>query len=365
MSKPISDMSLQEKAEIFPIKEARAIAKRFTTPNPWIYWADYTASAVIAWTSFIYAVLAEPFAIDQIVAIVVAAFAFLRALIFIHELAHLRAGTFKWFSLFWNFTCGFAMMVPRYAYTGVHTDHHKPQFYGTSNDGEYLPLGAGSPWRIPLYVLEGVYLPLLLILRFLVVTPVSYIFPPLRKIVWERMSSLVIDMNYIRPAASKRDGVDWKLQEFFTVVYVVAAAALIALGYLPLATFFVWYAVVFLALVVNAIRTLGAHAYRNPGDRPMNKVEEFLDSVDVPGTFLTALWAPVGLRFHATHHLFPGMPYHELGKCYKAMLEELPEPELYLSSTRKSLPHAIKCLWRDASAAEAAKASTATGNAPK
>ena len=96
-----------------------------------------------------------------------------------------------------------------------------------------------------------------------------------------------------------------------------------------------------------------SHAYRNPGDIPMNKVEEFLDSVDVPGGPLTALWAPVGLRFHATHHLFPSMPYHELGKCYKAMITELPNPELYLSSTRKTLAHAIVALWKDAKAAKA------------
>lgn len=82
----------------------------------------------------------------------------------------------------------------------------------------------------------------------------------------------------------------------------------------------------------------------------MSWTEQFLDSIDVPGNLLwTPLWAPVGLRFHATHHLFPSMPYHSLGEAYRRLNTQLSARELYLSSTRTGMLEALKSLWRDAS----------------
>jgi fatty acid desaturase len=85
----------------------------------------------------------------------------------------------------------------------------------------------------------------------------------------------------------------------------------------------------------------------------MTRAEEFLDSVNVPGIpFFTALWAPVGLRFHATHHLFPSLPYHELGKANRALIDGLPDNRLYLEASRKSLYDALGRLWKEARAAQ-------------
>src|SRR3546814_3007575 len=39
------------------------------------------------------------------------------------------------------------------------------------------------------------------------------------------------------------------------------------------------------------------------------------DTLHITGqTWLTALLFPVGLRYHALHHLFPAMPYHAMGR---------------------------------------------------
>ena len=40
--------------------------------------------------------------------------------------------------------------------------------------------------------------------------------------------------------------------------------------------------------------------------------------------FITGLWAPVGLRYHATHHLFMSMPYHHnLSKAQRRLVNGL------------------------------------------
>ena len=59
-------------------------------------------------------------------------------------------------------------------------------------------------------------------------------------------------------------------------------------------------------------------------DHKMTVAGQYLDSINVPGNlFITALWAPVGLRYHATHHLFPQMPYHNLGKAHRILVNNL------------------------------------------
>ncbi len=129
--------------------------------------------------------------------------------------------------------------------------------------------------------------------------------------------------------------------------------ALVATGLLPIAVPLVWYATTVFILFLNSLRTLAAHAYRYSGDPTVSRTEEFLDSVNVPGNpFFTPLWAPVGLRFHATHHLFPATPYHNLQKLHEALARELPDNSLYLSTSRKHLADALVRLWRDAAEAD-------------
>lgn len=341
----------------FPMAEARLIARRFTEPDPKIYWPDFLVSALAGWAAFAGAVLAPAFSAQQMALTLVAAFALFRAVLFTHELAHLKKGTFGRFRFVWNVFAGIPFLVPSYSYTGVHIDHHRPGVYGSTRDGEYVSFGAGAPWRAAGYVMLSFILPLLLLFRFIVLTPLSWIIRPLRAIIWRRMSSLAIDLNYDRDPPGKDDDETWLVQETATSLFAIGVAALIAAGALPLAAFGVWYAVTATILFVNSLRTLGAHAYRHAGDAKVDKLEEFLDSVNVPDRGVVAcLIAPVGLRFHATHHLFPATPYHHLPKLHAALASELSDASLYLSTTRASYGDALLRLWRDASAADAKRA---------
>jgi fatty acid desaturase len=102
--------------------------------------------------------------------------------------------------------------------------------------------------------------------------------------------------------------------------------------------------------MLNSLRTLAAHAYRNPGEHKMTLTEQYLDSINVPGNrFITALWAPVGLRFHATHHLFMSMPYHNLGKAQRRLVRELSDNTLYLQTIRNGLWDALARIWNESS----------------
>ena len=81
---------------------------------------------------------------------------------------------------------------------------------------------------------------------------------------------------------------------------------------MPLAVFSV-------VALLNQLRTLVAHLWENDG-QPMTVTAQYLDSVNVPPPSPFAeLWAPVGLRYHALHHLMPSLPYHSLGEAHRRL----------------------------------------------
>jgi fatty acid desaturase len=357
MSAPENTSDSLPKGE-FPLREARRIVKDLQTHNPVIYWVDFLVSVTIGWAAVATAALNPLFSSLQIAAVAVATVALYRAVLFIHELSHMKRGSFKLFRFVWNILCGLPLQVPSFTYAGVHIDHHKPQIYGTKEDGEYLPIGIQSPWRLLVFIVASVFPPFVLALRFTVITPLSYLHPKLRALVWRYMSSLTVDLTYARPESTKKNDPAWRLQEFGAFLYGATAITAWYLGYLPVAFLGVWYVVTGLALLLNTVRTFVAHTYKNPGDERMTRSQEFFDSIDVPGNVLiTPMWAPVGLRFHATHHLFPSMPYHNLGKARRKLIAELEDNEPYLRSTRRNLFVALARMIREANAAQHAKTS--------
>ena len=82
-------------------------------------------------------------------------------------------------------------------------------------------------------------------------------------------------------------------------------------------------AVVSFAAVLNQLRTLVAHLWENEGEA-MTVTAQYLDSVNVPPPGpIPAMWAPVGLRYHALHHLLPSMPYHSLAEAHRRLSAHL------------------------------------------
>lgn len=350
-NQPVNDTSSE-----FPLREAHQLVRDLMTPKPWIYWTDFLFHVSLGWAAFFTALFSPLFSLWQIAACVVAILALYRSAVFVHELAHLKKGTFKAFRIVWNLICGIPLMIPSFTYDGVHNDHHKPDVYGTSNDGEYVPFATKKPIEMVGYVLLSLLLPALLIARFALLTPLSYLIPPLRKIVWERASSLTIDPTYKRAENAIRNDLNWQQQEIAACVVALLVVALVAFEVFPYAVLVLWYLITATILLLNSLRTLAAHAYRNPGDKKLTFAEQYLDSINVPGNiFITPLWAPVGLRYHATHHLFMSMPYHNLGKAQRRLVNGLSDNTLYLKTLRGSLWEALTKIWQESAAISANK----------
>jgi fatty acid desaturase len=324
-------------------RQARRLVNDLHTPRPAIYWTDLLLSAGIGWLAFAAAVAWKPFSRPMIAAAFIAVFALYRCLCFLHEISHLRQSALRGFETVWNILIGAPLLMPSFMYAGVHQNHHKISTYGTSQDPEYLPF-SGHPLMIVLFSLESLLLPLMLMARFLLLAPLSLLSPRIHAWMAVRASALCMNVRYRREVtkAVSRKIARW---EAATLGMWFALAALAAFHILPWRFFAVWYVVSAVASFINTVRTLGAHHYGSDGD-PLDREGQLSDSIDTPGAFWTELWAPVGLRYHALHHYFPGIPYHNLNPAYRRLIQTLPPDSVYNQATSPSLARSLQTLYR-------------------
>jgi fatty acid desaturase len=341
--------------EIEPSAESAARALDITTrrlvadlhdPKPIVFWADLLTSAAIGWAAFAVAVVAEPLSWTMILAATVSGFALYRGLCFTHELTHLRKRALPGFETAWDVLFGVPLLLPAFTYQGVHQSHHSLSTYGTRDDPEYLPF-ASSRQMIFIFAVQSAFiLPLLLAMRFLLLAPVGLIWPRFHRWLEAHASSFSMNPHYrrrVQPSMAQR----MRRWELTILIAWAGAFALIAGGVLPLRTLPVWYGILTFVSFFNTLRVLGAHEYESDGS-PRDRHEQLSDSIDTPGGPWTELWAPVGLRYHALHHFFPGIPYHNLGKAYRRIVEVLPQDSLYRESTSPSLRQSLTTLYQKA-----------------
>jgi fatty acid desaturase len=289
-----------------------------------IYWPDMLISAVVGYGSLIgaiHAVLTGQALWAALAFGLLSALALYRALLFIHELTHIHETALPGFRFVWNLLVGIPMLIPSFMYEGVHTLHHARTRYGTVEDPEYLPLALMKPWTLPLFAAIAVLLPVGLLIRSAILVPLGVIIPPLRRPVWQMVSSLSINPAFRRrpPEEAFARMVFWQELGASLWAWFLLWSAW-AVDWRPLA---VAVAVISLTAVLNQVRTLVAHLWANDGDA-MTVTGQYLDSVNVPPPGLLAeLWAPVGLRYHALHHLLASMPYHSYPEAHRRLVAHL------------------------------------------
>lgn len=338
--------------EFSVIELRRRFANTFL-PRPLLYWSDLFVSTGIGWGAFAVAAETPPGALLHLTATFIAACALLRAAIFIHEIAHLRDGALPGFGLVWNLIVGFPFLLPSLMYVGSHNDHHRQQTFGASHDPEYAPITRWSRGRILWFIASVVFVPALLALRWGVLGPFSFFIPRLRRLLVARASTLVINAEYRRPLPKGQQATRWTIQELAVALIFWGVVVSMFQGWLSPHWLVQWYVVAAGMLMVNQLRTLAAHRYDNDGSQ-LDATAQLLDSVTLNGwTFPTVLAAPVGLRFHALHHVLPTVPYHSLGAVHRQLLAELPPDSPYRQTQERGIGAAVLALLRKSHAPSA------------
>ncbi len=331
----------------FSHREVKKLVQDLFTPKPVLFWADFLISVSIGYGFAAIYLTTPAFSVMQLVAFLVSGLALFRVGIFIHELVHREEPSMRGFHIAWNLLFGVPFLLHSLLYRS-HLDHHHPRKFGTPAEGEYLPLASAPVRETVLYFAQIPAVPLLAAFRFLVLVPLSFLYPPSRRWLLEHWSSYTINPYYRRVIPPTETLGLWAALDLLCLLWLVVVIGLLFKGFIPWTTVGMVYGLSISTIALNWVRTLAAHRFLNTGGN-MTYVEQIEDSQTIEGrSLLTLLLFPIGLRYHALHHLFPLMPYHSMGEAHRRLMNALPENSPYKKGIFPGLWAALRELLRGA-----------------
>lgn len=295
---------------IDPEGRKSVIDRAFLEANPAIYFRDLGIAVAVFLGAFAWGVTLDGPLV--IVAWAVAATFLARIGIFAHEISHRpndrRMRTFYWV---WHAVAGPLVMVPTARFVGPHQTHHTTGIFRTKDDPQYL-LVRSNP-RLMVFVL--VVLP--------IVTPFYILFQVIIASIGGLRLEEALDRFTQRSFGfsistalpeDKKAEVAW-LSRYYLAVFVTFATLLPSA--LPL-----YYAVLVGAWLIIVLRIPLEHELEQYAETSVRE-DQMRDSFTVE-TPLALIVQPIGFRYHTAHHMYPGVPYHNLPALHEHLKATVP-----------------------------------------
>jgi len=306
----------------------------FFRPSPVRYWTDFLVSLIAAYVSAGVYLTSPLGSWPQLVAFPIAVFWLYRMGSLVHEVCHLGEHEMPFFKAAWNVLGGVMILMPSPFFTRHHRDHHSQRYYGTPQDPEYAAnmVEAGNLTSVLVYALKIMAMPIVVFLRFLLV-PLTFVTPGVREWTLRHASALTFNRHYERrlTAADRRAILAAEIPCFIRAAVI---PTLVILGLNDWTRIPLLYALAVATVALNHMRFLADHHCE--GDGSHSDMESHItDSCNfTTNDPLTLLFFPFSIRYHALHHLFPSMPYHNLRRAHEHLVATLPASSPYRSLER-------------------------------
>ncbi len=317
------------------ISDIRATIRRspddFFKPKAYRYWLDFLCSIVPAYGISAIFLSAPLGSWQQWLSYPIAVFFLYRLGSLVHEVCHLKQGEMNSFKLAWNLLAGVIIFSPSPFFTRHHRDHHSPHYFGTKEDPEYFLSMYNQGQMLESLKLIGKMLvtPILVFLRFLLV-PLIWMFHGLREwtLVHASFLSMALNPQYERklnPIDRRNIAIfEWLCWARATQILVVMFLGITDWTRLPLL-----YSLGLGVLCMNTLRLAGDHHGHSNGHE-VSLSDHILDSCNYTGRdLMTALLFPFSIRYHALHHIFPTLPYHNLAAAHRYLIREVDSASPY------------------------------------
>lgn len=307
----------------------KAADRDFHLVKPAIYWRDMAIGATIAYGSAAVFLGSPAFSPWQVIGYLVAVFWLYRVGSLVHEVCHLGRHECVPFKVAWNLFVGVPTLTPSTFFTGHHRDHHTQRFYSTPQDPEYVinVCPRGRIWNLIFYFSFVAIFPLLVFTRF-ILAPLTFITPGIRDFCLRRLSAFTFNWKY-QKSLNKIDRKPFAALELLCCLRAWCIPSAVFLGIVPWTHMVQLYMLGASVLILNQLRQLADHHFEGNGDK-LSMSEHITDSCNYVGKDpLTWLFFPFAIQYHALHHMFPSMPYHNLASAHEHLMDNLDEESPY------------------------------------
>lgn len=305
----------------------------------WRFFATLIHCALLGWGGFLISIYFN--GIIALLAYVIGLIFIYKGTLMIHEVAHFQKKV-KGLRLTYNLLFGFFNKYPAYLYD-THPFHHGKQTFSTYKDPEYQYVRPDTFLTIIGPIFVSLFLPIFQILRFVILPPLLLIAPySLKKKVYTHFSTLVFDVKYKRIPKNKTDINQMLRNDLATSFSNWIFIYLIYLGQIPSKALALWYGMIVFASMLNMYRAKYNHVYNNKERTALSWEAHLLDCLTIDKGIITEIISPVGLRYHALHHVMQEIPFYNLKRAHEYLLLKLPADHIYRQTVVANFWMAIK-----------------------
>jgi fatty acid desaturase len=171
-------------------------------------------------------------------------------------------------------------------------------------------------------------------LRFLL-APLTFLHPKLREYTLRHGCALTLNWRYERTVNAE----DRRILTIVELLCSLRAAMIlipVLIGFTHWTRLPLLYSLAVGVLALNQMRLLGDHHLTSNGGE-LTFHDHILDSCNYTSPDFGAwLFCPFSIRFHALHHMFPSLPYHNLPAAHDYLTQHLPADSIYHSLNQPS-----------------------------